>query len=831
MKKRRILAILMTLVIALAVPGASLEAKAAGAASLVDQTASVIQAIPGETVHVRLPITSKNNSYITMPKITVTSETEGTITAANIKLLSEQGKEIQYIPNTGEVYLEFDMSTKASATIGMYKLSINVTYTDYFTLDEYGNAAEVTDVIELKASVTQEKVPIQLTVSDVTYLKDQVLEGKRFNLSFQIKNEGEIDAYGVYYSLGFTGTDMIPGYSADKIQLGNLSAGKNDTVTVPVEVLANATAGMKTISVTLECKDIEGNAMSFTRSIYVTVKNKDEIVTDVAKLQLSAETFNAAVKAGTEAELGVILNNIGGSTAKNIVVSLKDGYGTEYGIIPRYTAEGVKTTDLEKNGETIVKIPLLISETAPAGLRSIILQAAYADADGTERTTEVVIYITVENEKTEEERLVNEILINNVVQSPKKPEAGQEVSVSFDIQNKGNKAVTGVKLSGENLSGSGFEPLTSEPYQNVGTIEAGKSKNVTMTFKVGKDIPEGLNRLGITCSYKDNAGEVHSETTYVYILDVVNNGDTGKPKLILDDFSTDEEVLTAGSLFNFMFTLQNTHATKAAKNIKVTITQDENIFSPATGTNSFYIQNIAAGEEAECAMELKVRADATTGAYDVNILVEYEYDDMSKTDTDNGGVSETNKVKLTAIENARPVVENINIYDSYTYDTPTVGSTCSLNFEFYNMGRSSLNNVYITVEGDFRLANGSMHYIGTVGNGSAEYVEPEIVPVNAGSVVCTIVVHFEDSNGNEVTKATDYNTYVQEAGNSYDDPGYDDPGNYEPVGPTYTAKEPIMSIWLFLAIQAGILIIFIPVTRAIVIAVHKAKLRKQEDEN
>lgn len=47
------------------------------------------------------------------------------------------------------------------------------------------------------------------------------------------------------------------------------------------------------------------------------------------------------------------------------------------------------------------------------------------------------------------------------------------------------------------------------------------------------------------------------------------------------------------------------------------------------------------------------------------------------------------------MENARPVVDNIAVG---SWDAPVVNQPTALTFEFYNMGKSTLNNVHATVE-------------------------------------------------------------------------------------------------------------------------------------
>jgi hypothetical protein len=123
---------------------------------------------------------------------------------------------------------------------------------------------------------------------------------------------------------------------------------------------------------------------------------------------------------------------------------------------------------------------------------------------------------------------------------------------------------------------------------------------------------------------------------------------------------------------------------------------------------------------------------------------------MSQVDAEAGGVKEDNTIKLNAIENARPVVQNINI--GAGMDTPTEGTSIAMAFDFYHMGKSTLNNVYATVSGDFSLDSSEMFYIGSVTAGNSVIDnEPSVIPAFAGTCSGVLTIHYEDSNGNEKT--------------------------------------------------------------------------------
>ena len=145
----------------------------------------------------------------------------------------------------------------------------------------------------------------------------------------------------------------------------------------------------------------------------------------------------------------------------------------------------------------------------------------------------------------------------------------------------------------------------------------------------------------------------------------------------------------------------------------VTVVQADDVFSATKGSNNFYIDQIKPGETAENTINLKVKSDTATGSYDLTIKVAYEYEDMSQADTEKGGVTEDLPVKLQAVENSRPALQNLAL--GYGWDTPTVNQATTLMFDFYNMGRSSLNNVYITMESDYlQFETGTSAIIGTV---------------------------------------------------------------------------------------------------------------------
>ena len=697
------------------------------------------------------------------------------------------------------------------------------------------------------------------------------------NIKVVVKNTGESDAKDVRISVN-SGLDasagLTRGYTSDSISAGDIKAGESKTVTIPIRVSKGFAPGLYELQISAAYKDSANNEKtSNNMTMYVKGTEKKES-TVKSSVVLKTENNYTVLKPDTETNLIIIVKNNGKTDITNVKVNVISGLETSIGLTKGYTTDGIKVGKLKAGEEKKVKVPVRTSKSFAPGLYEIQMNASYTDSQSAEKTSSVMtMYIKGPDEKMPDEKH-GSVSIGNVSQSPENPKAGEEVTVSFDIINDGNASISNVKVSATGLSSSTFEPVSSEPYKKVSSIGAGSRARVSLTLKVGKDIPEGFNTLNVSCEYSDASGVTSTESAGLYILNVENelrggggNQKNSRPKLIINRYSAEpvidpEELemsedpdklmheLKAGKVFTFSYTLINTHATKAAKNIKITLEQVEGIFAPTEGSNIFYIDQIPAGESSEQTVMLKTRSDVATGDYAISVKVEYEYDDMSEADAERGGVVDENTIKLHATENYRPEIENIFIDAS---EGVMVGMPVDLSFEFFNMGKSTLGNVYVTIEGDFMLANNaSKTYVGAVGGYCQEYVNPQIIALVPGEAVGYVVVHFEDSNGDEQTKEAqftayvmggdgdmdyiDYGNYGNMSGGYY---GFDDfeggfdgmeDGEFEDVENEEETKIIGLPVWLFVTICVTLGVVIIVIVVVVIVKKHKKALLDEDDE-
>jgi hypothetical protein len=810
MKRIMVAVMAIALLITSFIGSGNITANAAGNSSVIISEDDVNLIItPGETTHIKLPIKAVG-THIPNPVITIVKEADApfTLTAPTLTMLDTP---VTTVSSGGTTHLEFDVKAKETAGIGVYPITINFTYDDIF-----GNEGQTVS-LSTSLQITEEKVPPQITVSNISQSESEI--GSKSELSFTVKNEGEILAKNVYIKLNFGETGIVEGYSAKSIKVGDLPAGDSERITLPIEITTAATEGRKTINAEFTYKTADGSSLADSAKFYVNLTaNKNS-----PKLYVDSMKDLGDLKPEDDFTLALTLKNNGEVAARNILVTIDDSSISKDGILKNYFTDGITVSSIKADGKSTVQIPVSVSKYATGGLKELKINISYTDEKGIAYSATNTVYVDVIGEVSNTEK--PNLIVSGVNQSPKQPVAGERLEVSFYLENKSSVDVSELKISLDTLTGNTFIPVESEPYQYIEKLAGGDKIKVTIPLILSDAIPEGLNNLIIKYSY---AGAMGEESLTIPIRDVQNDVvSVSKPKLIISDYQADVEELRAGATFNFTFDIQNTNASVAAKNITVTVTQAENIFTVTQGSNNFFIDKIEAGETVTRTIELKVKADASTKVCELVFDFEYEYDGI-KPNPQTGnidGESKSLKLNLQVIENSRPVVDYVSVT---SWDgTVIVMNPATLTFEFYNMGKSPLNNVVATVEGDFAKSEGSMYLLGNVQPGSSSFAEFEVIPNVEGMAKGVVKITFEDSNGDVIEFDKEFETTVM--GAQVFEPGIGDGGvdvfNPEVLQP----KKEIVPIWLFVIIQVVVFILFIPITRKIIISVYKSKLRKKEE--
>lgn len=695
--------------------------------------------------------------------------------------------------------IEVPVTVTKSAVPGFYDITANITCKDVDGKDAgpFNRNIYIT-VIKPDANAIKNTDPVlSLSTSDnFIVLKPDTDD----SLSVTVKNIGEATATDVRLNIlsGLNSSNgLTKAFTDEYIEIGEIKAGKEKTVEVPIHVSSALTSELQEIKMSASYKDTLGNeGTEVTMTMYVKGENK---VKDPSKNGVSIGNVAqspANPKAGEKVTVSFDVVNEGSAEISNVKVA---GTGlSSTGFEPVSSEPYKKVGTIKAGSKARVSMTFKVGKDISSGFNVLNISCEYTDADGVTGTESAGLYVL---------NVVNDNVGEGGAQKTSRPKliiSQYSAEPVVDDYADDFNDYDGADDFGDFEGDDGF----------IGDGDADIEP-------VGDGEPDDLDGFG--------DGQMH----------------------IFSDYSAPEpksNELKAGKEFDFKYTLKNTHTSKAAKNIKITVEQADGVFIPVAGSNIFYIDSIAAGETNEQVIRMKTRSDVATGDYSISIKVEYEYDDMSEVDRERGGVVDENNIKLRAVENYRPEIENIFID---AYEGVSVGVPVDLSFEFYNMGKSTLGNVYITIEGDFELANNSTKsYVGAVAGYSQEYVNPQIVALVPGEAYGTIVVHFEDSNGDEQIKTAEFSAYVLGGDGDYSDydpnfgnmsGGYynpdfpDDMGDFDPEnmgdGEGEEGTKILgLPVWLFIVICVSVVAVVVVIIVVVVKKKHKKAFLDEDDE-
>lgn len=443
-----------------------------------------------------------------------------------------------------------------------------------------------------------------------------------------------------------------------------------------------------------------------------------------------------AGRAGEDVTLNLKFENFGEINAMNTYVTID--YDPDI-MMPTYMplTRRIGQVNVEDTFETFVSYR--IDDDAPTKRVKLPVRCSFKDLKGEQHEEVSYIYFNVLPKTTRS----GDLTITNIRQNPEEPVAGEPLTVTFNVYNNSATDISNLFFDVKDYVSGEFEPISANTLVEAGDLKSCEGKDVSITMKLGRNIGEGFTTLSVRYGFINGFGQQKIGGHSFYLLNIKSGLGASRPKLMINEFSSDSEI-QAGSPFTFNFKILNTNDQINAKNIKITVTSNQGAFSVTEGGNSFFINEIAPGEAKELNVNLKAGSGLTTGAYPLNVLMEYEYDGM-KSDTNGEKVEE--ELLLHVKETLRPAVENIEIAP---WPTPLVNSRATLCFEFFNRGRSTLNNTYAVISGDFKLANGgNSYYIGNISEGQPEYVEIDVIPLVAGDAMGSITIFMEDSDGAE----------------------------------------------------------------------------------
>ena len=781
---------------------------------MMSEQMSPVHVSPGDEKEIRLPVKVVGTGYMNDPSITIDTSGLPFEVTSEITMQSKNGAKINDLSGTTS-YVCFRIRIDSDAKKGNYKFAVDFTGAD---TDNQRYTTTLDNPVIIHVDEQKKKAPSMKL--ELLHAPDAIKKGDAFEVSFSLKNTGEQPAVDVKLSfdeLAAAGIRTASG--SDTVTIDQIPAGATQVVSQSLKAGQDVTEGTKKLAIKLSWKNEQEVAYSDSQNIFLHVEKQEE---QKARLRLSQIRYKEEVQAGDKFNLTFKMDNIGGNTAYRPSLSLEDLAGA--GILPDYSNDRVELSQFPAGRSDNIKIPLTVSPSAEPGVKKVTLRLSYYDSKDAQSSLEfsTSIYITVKNNKA---AIQSNLVIYNMRQSVSVPKPGDVVTVSFDVQNKGKTDAIRVKLMPVELSNKTVSPADQKPYAYIQEIKAGETKHVSMQFQIEQIAEKGVVNINLDISYRDTISTEYTEKATLYILNVQNEDTSGVPKLIISDYDLGADYLKAGEEFVFSFDVNNTHKTLSADNIKVTISSENNVFSITKGSNSFYIDHIAPGETVNSKIRLRVKADCVSKAYPITVAFEYEYEGMQKPEKEiSTGLKISEILNFQVMEIARPKIDNIVVG---TYDQPVEGEPATMNFDFYNLGKSTLYNVTAKIKCDGLKAAKSTVFIGNTEAGKGQTYEMEVTPLVGGQTVDgVLIVTYEDSNGTRFKTKQKFSAEIgmQEAVSMDDMMDFDMGEEQE--------EKPILELWQFIAGEILLFIVSIVAVSRIVKGVRKKQLiRNLEKEN
>lgn len=290
------------------------------------------------------------------------------------------------------------------------------------------------------------------------------------------------------------------------------------------------------------------------------------------------------------------------------------------------------------------------------------------------------------------------------------------------------------------------------------------------------------------------------------------SGNGSVPRVIVTGFTTNPADVKAGSDFTLTLHLKNTSKSSRVGNMLFELEaptegSDEQTtapaFLPSSGSNSIYLDGIAANGTADISIDLNAKADLVQKPYSINVSMKYE-------DANASQIEASSSISIPVKQDARFEFSEFEI----TPESIAIGEEANVSCNLYNLGRIKLYNAKAIFEGEDIKKNET--FLGNLEPGSSTSIDVMLEGIQAtqGDGQVKMTLSYEDEAGTVSTTEQTFNFTVTEA---TDDAVVDEMPEENAAGGL-----PIVPIVLVILIIAGIV--------AAVVITKKKKSQKLAEE-
>ena len=294
-----------------------------------------------------------------------------------------------------------------------------------------------------------------------------------------------------------------------------------------------------------------------------------------------------------------------------------------------------------------------------------------------------------------------------------------------------------------------------------GTIGRGQVVEFLYHLRLSKKATVGVKQVDFNVTYRNDEGDLKSGTVSLFVnvrkgLSPTSDKDTttSVPKLIIESYKLSSDKIYAGETFDLEFTIKNTSDSTNLQNVQIHIKdagETATIVPASGGSNTLYISKIGKGQSSSQKVSLQTAPDATAKAYTLNVDFSYESASTNAAHTANETIA------VPILQKIRLKCDEPTVYDDVSY----LDSSTSMSIKMYNMGRSSVYNCIVDVEGN-GLKLEESYFGGTLSAGSTLAADISIIPSEAGDIQGTVVISYEDVYGEPGEERLPFTLHVED---------------------------------------------------------------------
>lgn len=294
-----------------------------------------------------------------------------------------------------------------------------------------------------------------------------------------------------------------------------------------------------------------------------------------------------------------------------------------------------------------------------------------------------------------------------------------------------------------------------------GSIGRGQVVEFLYHLRLSKKATVGVKQVDFNVTYRNDEGELKSGTVSLFVnvrkgLSPTSDKDTttSVPKLIIESYKLSSDKIYAGETFDLEFTIKNTSDSTNLQNVQIHIKdagETATIVPASGGSNTLYISKIGKGQSSSQKVSLQTAPDATAKAYTLNVDFSYESASTNAAHTANETIA------VPILQKIRLKCDEPTVYDDVSY----LDSSTSMSIKMYNMGRSSVYNCIVDVEGN-GLKLEESYFGGTLSAGSTLAADISVIPSEAGDIQGTVVISYEDVYGEPGEERLPFTLHVED---------------------------------------------------------------------